>query len=127
MLTTRQASTYADEVQASQRTRSSALELLAEVVDPLGGRLEAAEGIEVQLHLAVLGRVEAVLERADELVRAGLAEQVGHREAVLLGDRGRGGHAESRGEPEQPLDAGRAGHADADGEFYPATADLCQP
>src|ERR1700761_3048672 len=74
--------------------------------DPLRRGLEAAEGVEVQLDHAVLARVESLLQVTEEILRPGLAEQVGNRQAVLLRDRRGGGDAEPGGEAEQQLDAG---------------------
>ena len=48
--------------------RRERLRLPLEVGDPLGGRLEAAEGVKVQLDHAVLARVEARGQVAEELV-----------------------------------------------------------
>src|ERR1700753_2242476 len=95
------------------RQRESS-EVLDVVCDPFGCRLEAAESVEVQLDAAVLRGVETRLKVADEVLRAGLAEQVGDRQAVLLRDRRGRGEAEPRGEAEQQLDAGRAGDGDED-------------
>src|SRR5690606_18900492 len=84
------------------------------LVDPLGRGGQRAERIEVQAHTAVLFLVELLVERLDQLVRPGAADEVGERDAVLLHHAGRSAHAAALGEAEQTLDAGRARNAEAD-------------
>src|SRR5690606_30619728 len=83
------------------------------LVDPFGRGGERAERAEVQADAAVLLVVELAVERADQLVRAGAADEVGQRHAVLLHHIGGGADAAALGEAEQALDARRAGDAEA--------------
>src|SRR6187455_2343127 len=83
------------------------------LVDPLGRGGQRAERIEVQSHAAVLLVGQLLVERADQLVRPGAADEVGQRNAVLLHYAGRGADATALGEAEQALDARRSGDAEA--------------
>src|SRR5690606_6882273 len=97
------------------------------LVDPLGRGGQRAERVEVQAHAAVLFLVELLVERIDQLVRAGAADQVGQRDAVLLHHAGRSADAAALGEPEQALDAGRAGDAETDRNVDAAAAHFTDP
>src|SRR5690606_41388735 len=82
----------------------------------------AAGRVEVPGHAAVLFLVELLVERIDQLVRAGAADQVGQRDAVLLHRAGRSADAAALGEAEQALDAGGAGDAETDRNVDAAAA-----
>src|SRR3954468_6578178 len=86
--------------------------LLPVVRDPVRRGPQAAEGVEVQLDLAVPARVVVGGEGAQEAAGSGRPHQVGERQAVLAGDRRARADAEAAGEAQQPPHAGRAGNPD---------------
>src|SRR5690606_18979673 len=70
------------------------------LVDPFGRGGQRPERVEVQPHAAVLAVAELPVERFDQLVGAGAADEIGQRDAVLLHHAGRGADAAALGEAE---------------------------